>query len=77
MVTLLRFKEGCSINLSLTALGNVIGALVDGKSKHIPYRNSKLTQLLEDSLGGSAQTVMIANIGPADYNYEETISTLR
>ena len=72
-----RLKEGCAINLSLVALGNVINALVEGKSKHIPYRDSKLTRLLEDSLGGSAKTAMITAIGPADYNYEETLSTLR
>lgn len=70
-------KEGIKINLSLTALGNVIGALVDGKSDHIPYRDSKLTRLLQDSLGGNTKTVMIAAISPADYNYEETLSTLR
>jgi len=55
----------------------VISALVDGKSSHIPYRNSKLTRLLQDSLGGNSKTVMVANVGPADYNYDETISTLR
>lgn len=59
------------------SLGNVISALVDGKSTHIPYRNSKLTRLLQDSLGGNSKTVMVANVGPADYNYDETISTLR
>ena len=58
-------------------MGNVISALVDGKSKHIPYRDSKLTRLLQDSLGGNTKTVMIANISPADYNYDETLSTLR
>ena len=72
-----RLKEATKINLSLSTLGNVISALVDGKSSHIPYRNSKLTRLLQDSLGGNSKTVMIANIGPADYNYDETISTLR
>ncbi|KAE8743646.1 hypothetical protein FOCC_FOCC010790 [Frankliniella occidentalis] len=72
-----RFKEATKINLSLSTLGNVISALVDGKSTHIPYRNSKLTRLLQDSLGGNSKTVMCANIGPADYNYDETISTLR
>lgn len=72
-----RFKELTNINWSLSALGNVISALIDGKSAHIPYRDSKLTRLLQDSLGGNTRTVMIANIGPADYNYEETISTLR
>lgn len=72
-----RLKEATKINLSLSALGNVISALVDGKSGHIPYRDSKLTRLLQDSLGGNTKTVMIANIGPADYNYDETVSTLR
>ncbi|RLN59278.1 hypothetical protein BBJ28_00013436 [Nothophytophthora sp. Chile5] len=72
-----RMKEATKINLSLSALGNVISALVDGKSQHIPYRDSKLTRLLQDSLGGNAKTVMIANCGPADYNYNETLSTLR
>ena len=72
-----RFKEMTKINWSLSALGNVISALVDGKSSHIPYRDSKLTRLLQDSLGGNTRTVMMANIGPADYNYEESISTLR
>ncbi|GFG29444.1 hypothetical protein Cfor_02644 [Coptotermes formosanus] len=72
-----RLKEATKINLSLSTLGNVISALVDGKSTHIPYRNSKLTRLLQDSLGGNSKTVMCANIGPADFNYDETISTLR
>jgi len=72
-----RLKEATKINLSLSALGNVISALVDGKSQHIPYRDSKLTRLLQDSLGGNTKTVMIANVGPADYNFEETVSTLR
>ena len=63
--------------MSLTALGNVISALVDGKSQHIPYRDSKLTRLLQDSLGGNQKTVMIAALSPADYNYDETLSTLR
>ncbi|KAH9096953.1 hypothetical protein Ae201684P_011687 [Aphanomyces euteiches] len=72
-----RLKEGCKINLSLSALGNVISALVDGKGKHIPYRDSKLTRLLQDSLGGNTKTVMVAAISPADYNFEETLSTLR
>eukprot|EP01138_Halocafeteria_seosinensis_P006256 gb/GECG01006397.1/.p1 GENE.gb/GECG01006397.1/~~gb/GECG01006397.1/.p1 ORF type:complete len:893 (+),score=173.61 gb/GECG01006397.1/:1-2679(+) len=72
-----RMKEGIKINLSLTALGNVISALVAGKHKHIPYRDSKLTRLLQDSLGGNTKTVMLAAVGPADYNYDETLSTLR
>ena len=72
-----RLKEATKINLSLSALGNVISALVDGKTRHIPYRDSKLTRLLQDSLGGNTKTVMIANVGPADYNFDETMSTLR
>ena len=72
-----RLKEGCKINLSLSALGNVISALVDGKGKHIPYRDSKLTRLLQDSLGGNTKTLMMAAVSPADYNYDETLSTLR
>lgn len=72
-----RLKEATNINKSLLALGNVISALVDGASSHIPYRDSKLTKLLMDSLGGNTKTVMIANVGPADWNYDETISTLR
>ena len=72
-----RLKEATKINLSLSALGNVIGALVDGKSKHIPYRDSKLTRLLQDSLGGNTKTMMVACVGPADYNFDESMSTLR
>ncbi|XP_041044107.1 kinesin-like protein KIF3C [Carcharodon carcharias] len=72
-----RLKEATKINLSLSALGNVISALVDGKSTHIPYRDSKLTRLLEDSLGGNAKTIMVATIGPASCNYEESLITLR
>lgn len=72
-----RLKEATKINLSLSALGNVISALVDGKSKHIPYRDSKLTRLLQDSLGGNTKTLMIACLSPADNNYDETLSTLR
>ncbi|KAJ3069513.1 Kinesin-like protein kif3a [Podochytrium sp. JEL0797] len=72
-----RLKEATKINLSLSALGNVISALVDGKSSHIPYRDSKLTRLLQDSLGGNAKTLMIATLSPASYNYDETVSTLR
>merc|ERR1712129_54928 len=74
----LRFTEAININLSLSALGNVINALTANKNtKHIPYRDSKLTRILQDSLGGNSKTVMIANICSADYNYEETLSTLR
>ena len=70
------FDEGKKINLSLTALGNVIDALSSNR-KHIPYKDSKLTRLLADSLGGNTKTVMFANVSPASYNYEETIGTLR
>ena len=72
-----RLKEAQKINLSLSALGNVIQALVDGKAKHIPYRDSKLTRMLQDSLGGNTKTLMIAAISPASDNYDETMSTLR
>jgi kinesin family protein 3/17 len=72
-----RLKEATKINLSLSALGNCISALVDAKASHIPYRDSKLTRLLQDSLGGNAKTLMISTISPASYNYDETMSTLR
>jgi len=72
-----RLKEATKINLSLSALGNVISALVDGKSKYIPYRDSKLTRLLQDSLGGNTKTLMVACLSPADNNYDETLTTLR
>ena len=71
-----RLKEAIKINLSLSALGNVINALVE-KSSHVPYRDSKLTLLLQDSLGGNTKTLMVAVVSPADYNFEESISTLR
>jgi hypothetical protein len=71
-------KEGAKINLSLSVLGNVISALADAKpGKHVPYRDSKLTRLLQDSLGGNTKTLMVAAVSPADYNWEETSSTLR
>ncbi|KAJ8955486.1 hypothetical protein NQ318_003588 [Aromia moschata] len=72
-----RLREASNINLSLSVLGNVISALVDGKSTYIPYRNSKLTRLLQDSLGGNSKTAMIAMISPADIDYEESMCTLR
>ncbi|KAK2889950.1 kinesin-like protein KIF3C isoform X1 [Channa argus] len=72
-----RLKEAAKINLSLSALGNVISALADGRSSHVPYRDSKLTRLLQDSLGGNAKTVMVATLGPAPQHYEETLTTLR
>ncbi|XP_025832823.1 kinesin-like protein Klp68D isoform X3 [Agrilus planipennis] len=71
-----RLKEATKINKALSSLGNVIYALAENSS-HVPYRDSKLTRLLQDSLGGNSKTIMIANIGPADMNYEETIITLR
>ena len=70
------FDEGKKINLSLTALGSVIDALSQNR-KYIPYKDSKLTRLLADSLGGNTKTVMFANISPASYNYDETLGTLR
>ncbi|XP_048879414.1 kinesin-like protein KIF17 isoform X2 [Brienomyrus brachyistius] len=72
-----RLREATKINLSLSALGNVISALVDGRSRHVPYRDSKLTRLLQDSLGGNTRTLMVACLSPADNNYEESLSTLR
>ena len=71
-------KEAIAINQSLSALGNVINALSDPKAKgHIPYRSSKLTHLLEESLGGNSHTVMLAAISPAGRNYAETFQTLQ
>ncbi|XP_011500634.1 PREDICTED: osmotic avoidance abnormal protein 3-like [Ceratosolen solmsi marchali] len=72
-----RLKEAASINLSLSALGNVISALAAGNGRHVPYRDSKLTRLLRDSLGGNARTLMIACVSPSDTDAEETLSTLR
>ncbi|KAI3760939.1 hypothetical protein L1987_51343 [Smallanthus sonchifolius] len=76
-----RLKEGIQINKGLLALGNVISALGDDKKRkeglHIPYRDSKLTRLLQASLGGNCKTVMIACVSPADYNAEETLNTLK
>uniref|UniRef100_A0A672IJ04 Kinesin family member 21A n=1 Tax=Salarias fasciatus TaxID=181472 RepID=A0A672IJ04_SALFA len=74
-----RAKEGISINCGLLALGNVISALGDRskRSTHVPYRDSKLTRLLQDSLGGNSQTVMIACISPSDRDFMETLNTLK
>ncbi|XP_033944112.1 kinesin-like protein KIF16B isoform X4 [Pseudochaenichthys georgianus] len=83
-----RLKEGGNINKSLVTLGNVISALADmsqdggntnlkKKAVFVPYRDSVLTWLLKDSLGGNSKTIMIANVSPADVNYGETLSTLR
>ena len=77
-----RLKEGAAINLSLTMLGNVITALAEksnnpNKKVLIPYRDSKLTCILQDALGGNAKTIMVCAISPADINFEETVGTLR
>ena len=71
-----QLDESRRINKSLSALGNVINALTDPKTKHIPYRDSKLTRLLQNSLGGNCKTSMIAMISPYDGSYNESISTL-
>ncbi|CAM9723456.1 unnamed protein product, partial [Discosporangium mesarthrocarpum] len=71
-----RIKEAQSINKSLSALGDVISALSSGE-KFVPYRNNKLTQMMQDSLGGNAKTLMFVNISPADYNREETLTALQ
>ncbi|XP_050997055.1 chromosome-associated kinesin KIF4A [Acomys russatus] len=73
-----RLKEGININRGLLCLGNVISALGDDKrGNFVPYRDSKLTRLLQDSLGGNSHTLMIACVSPADSNLEETLNTLR
>ncbi|CAM9021115.1 unnamed protein product [Wickerhamomyces anomalus] len=71
-----RAKEAGSINQSLLTLGRVINLLVEKNQQHIPYRESKLTRLLQDSLGGRTKTCLIATISPAKINYDETLSTL-
>ena len=73
-----RLEESKSINQSLSALGNVIGALTQPKNRtHIPYRDSKLTRILEDSLGGNCKTTMIAMISPSYDSFNESLSTLK
>lgn len=77
-----RLQEGCAINKSLSCLGNVISALADkamgkGKGQVVPFRDSKLTQMLKNALGGNSKTIMICALSPASSNYEETLSTLR
>ncbi|KNE56942.1 hypothetical protein AMAG_02709 [Allomyces macrogynus ATCC 38327] len=78
-----RAREGIAINSGLLALGNVISALGDearlekGGTVHVPYRDSKLTRLLQDSLGGNSQTLMLACVSPADSNFQETLNTLK
>lgn len=75
-------QEGISINKGLLALGNVIAALTDEKkiaagTQFIPYRDSKLTRILQDSLGGNSRTTMIACASPSDSNLEESLSTIK
>ena len=77
-----RLQEGIQINKGLLALGNVISALGDDKRRrakgaHVPYRDSKLTRLLQDALGGNSRTVMVACVSPADANLDETLNTLK
>lgn len=74
-----RFREGVNINQGLLALGNVISALGDPKlhRSHVPYRDSKLTRMLQDTLGGNSRTVMIACVSPADVHFSETLNTLK
>lgn len=74
-------KEGANINKSLLALGNCINALYEnstnGTSNHVPFRDSKLTRLLKDSLGGNCRTVMIANVSPCSSHFDDTSNTLK
>ena len=70
-------REGSNINLSLSALGNCVDALSNKQRTHVPYRNSKLTRILQDSIGGNSMTCMICTVSPASINRGETLSTLR
>jgi kinesin family protein 5 len=72
-----QLEEAKMINKSLSSLGLVIMALTDDKAQHVPYRDSKLTRILQDSLGGNSHTVLIVNCSPSSYNAPETVSTLR
>lgn len=72
-----RMKEGAAINKSLLTLGNVINKLTEAEPGHVPYRDSKLTRILQPSLGGNAKTAVICNVTPAGVHVEETHSTLR
>lgn len=69
--------ESAKINLSLSALNKVISSLVHRNTTHIPYRDSKLTRILQDSIGGTTKTIMIACISPSEVDYDETLCTLR
>lgn len=71
-----RAREGIQINKGLLALGNVINALASEDKPHVPYRQSKLTRLLQDALGGNSQTLFLACVSPSDTNASETLSTL-
>ena len=70
-------EEAKGINKSLSSLGLVINTLTDGKSAHIPYRDSKLTRVLQESLGGNSKTCLIITCSPSIFNEAETVSTLR
>ncbi|KAK5998527.1 Kinesin heavy chain [Cladobotryum mycophilum] len=70
-------EEAKKINKSLSALGMVINALTDGKASHVPYRDSKLTRILQESLGGNSRTTLIINCSPSSYNDAETLGTMR
>jgi kinesin family protein 5 len=72
-----QLEELKRINRSLSALGQVINSLTDGKSTHVPYRDSKLTRLLQDCLGGNSKTSLVILCSPSSYNEMETLSTLR
>mmetsp|Transcript_39711 Transcript_39711/g.58002 ORF Transcript_39711/g.58002 Transcript_39711/m.58002 type:complete len:92 (+) Transcript_39711:123-398(+) len=78
-----RAREGIKTNEGLLALGNVINALADdqrlakNEKVHVPYRQSKLTRLLHDALGGNSQTLFLACVSPSDTNASETLSTLQ
>lgn len=69
--------EAKQINKSLSSLGNVINSLTDPKIQHVPYRDSKLTRLLQESLGGNSKTSLIINVSPSNFNSSESISSLR
>ena len=73
---LMRLEEAKKINYSLLVLGNCIQSLTDNKSSHVSYRDSKLTRLLQESLGGNAKTSLIVTISPSNYNAEETMNSL-
>lgn len=74
-----RFRESISINSGLLALGNVISALADSRRRqqHVPYRQSKLTRLLKDSLGGNSRTVMITCLSPCSLDFDENLTSLK